>query len=706
MVEKSKLELPEPYKREAHRLAALLEAADQAMGNLMANVDTYEIDYGAHMSSEAMANEIEILSSILENKAISEDRPSLALRIAKIAKAAGQWDTIIETTEEFLDLEGRERSKLRLEYGYALCKLHEKTPNSGKFKKGQEMLREIASPRLLTMRELEVEKKGDSRGLEGLEDNQKRAQALAALAWSLCQSRTGIDSMRRTRNLYYEAYLTDPDNPYHFARFLEHEVQMSRQIDFVSLLIPQVNATIAKCAEHARVGIELPYASFTIGKLCLLVGRSHECILAFAKGIFESSTEYPIQEELKSVLRLQERLVGASDLLDEDIENVRKTLILGKACKLLNQILQVPQGVSSKGRQLKGRATQSINELKKERSVELELHHPIVEVAGGADPKLESQLAHFESVLKDAFAGFSGTVFSGGTQSGIPGILGRIAEKQKEGGEKAFQLISYIPKRLPQDAPKDAGYDKHIVTDGQRFTYREPLQNWIDLLSVGVKPWEVKVLGVNGGNIAEFEFYLALALGSTVGLVEDSGRAAARLLLEEPWWESGRLLKLPADVETIRAFLFLNEKDWDRADFEQAARRIHLEYQKYSAQAWDDVPDDFKRSSLHQAAYAPNILRAAGFGVRQKEPKADIEVIKLEDPNLLKEMAAMEHGRWNVERLMQGWKYSSEKDIEKKTSPYLKPWEELSPAIQQYDIEAVKNFPEVLKEANLEVYKL
>ena len=109
---------------------------------------------------------------------------------------------------------------------------------------------------------------------------------------------------------------------------------------------------------------------------------------------------------------------------------------------------------------------------------------------------------------------------------------------------------------------------------------------------------------------------------------------------------------------------------------------------------------------MHQAAYAPNILRAAGFGVRQKEPKADIEVIKLEDPNLLKEMAAMEHGRWNVERLMQGWKYNLEKDIEKKTSPYLKPWEELSPAIQQYDIEAVKNFPEALKEANLEVYKL
>ena len=71
----------------------------------------------------------------------------------------------------------------------------------------------------------------------------------------------------------------------------------------------------------------------------------------------------------------------------------------------------------------------------------------------------------------------------------------------------------------------------------------------------------------------------------------------------------------------------------------------------------------------------------------------------------LRELAEMEHGRWNVERLMQGWRFGEKKDSVKKISPYLVPWEELSEEIKGYDIDGVKNLPKVLKEAGLEVYQ-
>jgi hypothetical protein len=66
----------------------------------------------------------------------------------------------------------------------------------------------------------------------------------------------------------------------------------------------------------------------------------------------------------------------------------------------------------------------------------------------------------------------------------------------------------------------------------------------------------------------------------------------------------------------------------------------------------------------------------------------------------------MEHGRWNVERLLLGWSYAEEKDVMKKLSPYLVPWNKLSSEIQKYDIDAILSLPGKLREAGLEVYKL
>jgi hypothetical protein len=60
---------------------------------------------------------------------------------------------------------------------------------------------------------------------------------------------------------------------------------------------------------------------------------------------------------------------------------------------------------------------------------------------------------------------------------------------------------------------------------------------------------------VNGGEIAAFEYRLALALGARVGLVEGSGREADRLFQDPTWANSPNLTRLPADPQAIRSFL-------------------------------------------------------------------------------------------------------------------------------------------------------
>ena len=62
-------------------------------------------------------------------------------------------------------------------------------------------------------------------------------------------------------------------------------------------------------------------------------------------------------------------------------------------------------------------------------------------------------------------------------------------------------------------------------------------------------------------------------------------------------------------------------------------------------------------------------------------------------------MAEMEHGRYNAERLLDGWRFGELKDDERKTSPHLVAWSELPDDVREYDRRTVRKIPEFLAEA-------
>jgi hypothetical protein len=66
-------------------------------------------------------------------------------------------------------------------------------------------------------------------------------------------------------------------------------------------------------------------------------------------------------------------------------------------------------------------------------------------------------------------------------------------------------------------------------------------------------------------------------------------------------------------------------------------------------------------------------------------------------------MAEMEHARWNVERLLAGWKLAEKRDISKKLSPYLVSWRELPEDAKKWDRETVRKIPEFLAKVSLEI---
>jgi hypothetical protein len=116
---------------------------------------------------------------------------------------------------------------------------------------------------------------------------------------------------------------------------------------------------------------------------------------------------------------------------------------------------------------------------------------------------------------------------------------------------------------------------------------------------------------------------------------------------------------------------------------------------------WDKLEDTFKKANLEQAHYSVEILDAAGFEAAKAawDPAIFTGFTEAE----VERMAELEHGRWNVERLRDGWRSGKPRDDARKIHDCLISWKDLPDDIRRYDRDAVRAFPEILAKAGLEV---
>jgi hypothetical protein len=193
-------------------------------------------------------------------------------------------------------------------------------------------------------------------------------------------------------------------------------------------------------------------------------------------------------------------------------------------------------------------------------------------------------------------------------------------------------------------------------------------------------------------------------------LARDPQGGAAENLLADPLWSGlPNLYQLPFDSATVRAFVMPSDHDLDPGAQEEMAKTFHANYVAGSSRRlppnmrpWDKLEDTFKRANLEQAHYSVEILHAAGFEVRRVDGPP-VVFTGFDEEKDVERMAELEHGRWNVERLRDGWRYSKTRDDSAKLHDCLVSWEALSDDIKRYDRDAVRAFPEILAKAGLEV---
>jgi len=641
--------LPAALERELAVAAANLEEVDQTFSRVEKRLRAYATSYGKHLSGAAQQRETALLEIIID---FDKDNAGLAERLGKLAITREDWGQAIAVLSRHVDEVHPERSSpaLLCDLGVALCKAHK--PRSAEFTTGQRYL-----------------KVAGERG---------SVDALCSLAGTY----KGLDE-DRVAEYYRRAFQLDPSDPYALGNHLA--VELRRGIPILATARPLIAKAMERCEAHVAAGINLPWALYDLGKFHLLTGDPHASLDAYAKAVETSSAEWMVETSLRSLERLGK--VGR-DL--PGYEWIRRLLLLGSAVRF---------GSAAAIERVRRLATPGCPPIKA----------PVRIATGGTAAEVRTHMASYAKLVVGGFAGFQGTVISGGTTQGVCGLVGTAA--QRHGAD--LHTIGYLPGAVPKGATVDrkrTRYREIRRTDGRTFTPLEPLQNWIDLVASGVGAPDVRLLAIGGGRITAAECGIALALGAMVGVVSDSGRVAARLLADPRWSSSPRLVPLPRDVETIRAFLSSPPEALPLEACNGLARAIHEEYRAARAaaakpsgramKAWDELDEDLRASNRAQACSIGRKLREIGCTVgaaKAGEPPFAFTTSEV------KRLAEMEHGRYCAERLLEGWRRGETRDDARKRNPYLVGWADLPDEIRELDRQTVRKIPQFLAGVGLAV---
>jgi hypothetical protein len=143
---------------------------------------------------------------------------------------------------------------------------------------------------------------------------------------------------------------------------------------------------------------------------------------------------------------------------------------------------------------------------------------------------------------------------------------------------------------------------------------------------------------------------------------------------------------------------------------DELARHIHQAYlqslsernsQKNTHQDWPYLTIDARDQNREQADHLYIKLRTLGLeAVPLAEADQKQSQLQL-SPDQLERLAEMEHNRWWASKLLGGWTYAPEESKQAMTHPDLVPYEQLSEPIKDYDRDAVKNLPQLLRQSGL-----
>ena len=671
---KSSFDVSGNLMRKSAIVAAQLESADKQLQQLVDAVEEYSAGAAATMKPGAREKEIKCLAALLQPGLEFPDQEALLTRMIRLHRAAWNWKAVVELLQESGGRDGEGLSaELAGELGYAVLRIGIAEKRNAEVERAAAILA-AASAR--------------ARGDFEVKRRERDAQTLSRLLhWqSLAYARVA-GRMDEAVECVREAHMLLPADPFILVTLVKAE-WLSSGAKPSALAMSLLEGAAVRCVRLAKAGVDSISAWLALSLLRLLQGDARRSFAALALAAEAGAGVEALAAAADDFARAKDLPGGdaAFKALAGHLESATRLVIAGR---------------TQEGRACRGRDFRRAS---------------IVMISGNTASGYEGWVASKGGCLAGAFADFPGVVLSGGSPHGVCKLAFECAKAAANGAAVRFRGY------LPRNAPAMDGLESSQIarSRGQDYSILEPLKMWEDVLSSGQSPGDVAMLCLGGGEISFMEMMLAVAIGADAYFLPDgrNGGAASSLagVLEEAGGAPAlpHLRILPDDDATLAMF-----RPWGAVadscmaeNCELLARKIHEDYVRdcvgkasnSSLAPWERLRDDFKFSNMHQAANSIRILAASGYGVRRLRPGEDMAELP-DISGSVEDMSRLEHGRWNVERLMQGWRHGNAKDIEKRISPCIAPWDALTEDVKDYDRRAVRDWPQLLLDAGLVVYK-
>jgi tetratricopeptide (TPR) repeat protein len=260
---------PQKWTGELGDIARVMQALERAFARIRTGFAAYRTSYPSYLTKKEIEREIELLERVLEWEA----DPAVAARLGKLAIANGDFDRAIRVLEPHAA--ANYQPALR-DLGVALCQKHRTETASPDYERGQRLLKMATEP------------------------PHRDVDALASLAGTW--KRRGEEETALA--LYRRAFEIDSADPYALGGVLESELVLHPEVDIVTALRGEVDASIERCREHIEARVNLPWAFYSLGRFRLLIGDVEKGLDAVEQAIAHSTTRFMIQTTLESYERL------------------------------------------------------------------------------------------------------------------------------------------------------------------------------------------------------------------------------------------------------------------------------------------------------------------------------------------------------------------------------------------------------------------
>ncbi|MFV2101668.1 RyR domain-containing protein [Micromonospora sp. LOL_024] len=122
---------------------------------------------------------------------------------------------------------------------------------------------------------------------------------------------------------------------------------------------------------------------------------------------------------------------------------------------------------------------------------------------------------------------------------------------------------------------------------------------------------------------------------------------------------------------------------------------------------WSRLPESLRRANRsHVQDIAAKLLNLGCVVAPRHGGAGDASAAGRAIDDRIEVLARLEHERWCRERRGEGWTYGRPRDEVRRRHPELRPWDELTPAVQEQNREEIRALPDVLSDSGFELIRL